>query len=149
MWNEKRSLWLSKACTLAFCAVLVAVVVAAPWLAKWLVTVAPSVQPQHTTLLLVTVYVGAVPAAALLVCLYRLLHNIGKGQVFTAKNLSLLRAISWFCFAGAAVCFASMLYYTTWGIVGVAAAFVGLIVRVVKNVLAQAMLLKEENDYTI
>ena len=34
-------------------------------------------------------------------------------------------------------------------LVGLAAAFVGLIVRVVKNVIAQAVHLKEENDYTI
>ena len=34
-------------------------------------------------------------------------------------------------------------------IVSAAAAFVGLILRVVKNVFAEAVRLKDENDYTI
>ena len=41
------------------------------------------------------------------------------------------------------------LYYMPFLIVSAAAAFVGLILRVVKNVFAEAVRLKDENDYTI
>ena len=49
----------------------------------------------------------------------------------------------------AAVClgFTVALFYFL--LVAAAAAFIGLILRVVKNVFQQAMALKEENDYTI
>ena len=43
----------------------------------------------------------------------------------------------------------SALYYMPFLIVSAAAAFVGLILRVVKNVFAEAVRLKDENDYTI
>jgi Flp pilus assembly protein TadB len=93
--------------------------------------------------------VGAVPAAYLLYSLFRLLRRIETGQVFTADNVELLRRISWSCFAGAIIALISLFYYYPWVFVAVAAAFMGLIVRVVKNVVAQAVELQNEADYTV
>ncbi|NLW79806.1 MAG: DUF2975 domain-containing protein [Ruminococcaceae bacterium] len=149
MWNARRSLLLSKICVLVFMAALAAALIAGPWLVSWLIGFSANAHQQHTPWFLATLYSGGVFAGILLVQLYRLLHNIGQGGVFTAKNISLLRGISWCCFAGAFICLFSAIYYLPWGAVAVAAAFIGLIVRVVKNVLAQALALKEENDYTI
>jgi len=149
MWNEKRSLLLSKACVIWAAACLVVVLVTGPWLAAWVAKNAVSLTPGAAGYLMATLYIGAVPAAALLVFLYRLLHNIGIGKVFLAQNVALLRVISWCCFTGAVLCAVSMLYYLTWGLVGLAAAFVGLIVRVVKNVFEKDIFLQEENDLTV
>ena len=53
------------------------------------------------------------------------------------------------CFAVAAVCLASSLYYQLFLLVAACAAFMGLLLRVIKNVFVRARELKEENDFTI
>ena len=98
---------------------------------------------------LITIYLGCVPAALLLVFLYSLLHRIGAGDVFISKNVACLRHISWCCFAGAVISLASSSYWIPWLAVGVAAAFMGLIVRVIKNVIAKAVSLQDDADFTI
>lgn len=149
MWNEKRSLVLSKVCTVLCMAGLLAALTGGPWLVRWLTEFSANAREGQIGLFLATLYSGGAAAAVLLVSLYRLLHNIGRGDVFTGQNVSLLRCISWCCFIGGGICLASALYYLPWGLVALAAGFVGLVVRVVKNVIAEAILLKEENDYTI
>ncbi|MFV0413667.1 MAG: DUF2975 domain-containing protein [Oscillospiraceae bacterium] len=150
MWNQKRSLALSKLFTLLFMAGLAAVLLFAPRLVKWLILFSINAKPGYFWFYLATIYTGGVFAAALLYNMYRLLHCIGLGQVFTNKNVAFLRHISWCCFIGAVICLVSGLgYYLPWLVVGVAAAFMGLVVRVVKNIVAQAIILKEENDFTI
>lgn len=149
MWSAKRSLLLSKVCTLLFGAALLAAAVSGPWLAWWIIRNSPNANSGHFWFFQATFYTGVLPAALLLWRLYSLLNNIGKGQVFVEKNASHMRAISWCCFAGAIICAVSMLYYLPWALVALPAAFVGLIVRVVKNVVQQAIALKEENDLTV
>ena len=52
--------------------------------------------------------------------------------------------------AGAAVvCLAAAYIYLPFAFLGVAAAFMALIVRVLKNAFAQAVHMKDELDYTI
>ena len=146
MWNDRRSLILSKCCVVLFMAALAFCAVTAPGgsrLWRWLVPA------DIRTLFLVTLYLGCVPAALLLICLYMLLHRIGVGEIFVRENTECLRNISWCCFAGSVICFASSFYWTPWCAVGVAAAFMGLIVRVVKNIIAKAVLLKDDADFTI
>lgn len=149
MWNKKRSLTLSKLCTLLFMAVLVGLLVAAPWAVEFFTGYSIQAQGAYRAAFLATVYTGGVAAGALLYNLYRLLHNIGKDIVFTQRNISLLRRISWLCIVGGGICAVSALYYVPWLIVTAAAAFIGLIVRVVKNIFAAAVAMKEEQDYTI
>ena len=148
MWNKEKSIGLSKWCVLVFMVLLIGTALSAPWLVGKIMYVR-SYLPGSETYFLITIFTGCVPAAVLLFCLYRLLHNIETGQVFTQKNVDYLRRISWSCFAGAIICFASVSYYLPWVFVAVAAAFMGLIVRVVKNVVAQAVELKNESDFTI
>ena len=47
------------------------------------------------------------------------------------------------------ICVVSCAYYIPFFFVAIAAGFVGLIVRVIKNVFAEAIALKDENDFTI
>jgi len=149
MWNGEKSIVLSKLCVLLFMALLLAVVLAAPWVTQWFVDVTQAGLQEERGYLLATTYVGAVPAAYLLYSLFKLLRRIEAGQVFTDDNVELLRRISWSCFAGAVIALVSLFYYYPWVFVAVAAAFMGLIVRVVKNVFAQAVELQNEADYTV
>ena len=109
-----------------------------------------------------------------LVCLDRLLINIKNGIVFDTKNVKLLRLFSWLCFFVCAVMilFVAVVilrmyldtigavnvefitiadwYYSIFAFcVSVAELFVGVVVRVVKNVFESAIKIKEENELTI
>ena len=79
----------------------------------------------------------------------RLLVNMRGGRVFDNDNTSYMRRTSWSCIAVAAVCLASGCYYTPFILVAVAAGFMGLIVRIVKNSFEQAIAMKNELDLTI
>jgi len=149
MWNGKKSISLSKLCVLAFSAMLMAVALSAPWLVRWFLDFSRADLIGKEPLFLMTIYIGSVPAAVLLFCLYRLLHGIERDQVFITVNVEYLRRISWSCFAGAIICVTSTPYYFPWVFVAVAAAFMGLIVRVIKNIIEQAVELKNESELTI
>lgn len=99
--------------------------------------------------LIVTLYCSAVPATLLVIALDRLISNIKRGDVFTAKNVTMLKVISYCCFAASVIfIYFSFIRPFAWLIVA-AAAFFGLILRVIKNVFEQAIEIKEENDFTI
>lgn len=149
MWSEEKSISLTKFCIMLFMVLLAVVAVTAPWLTEWFVSVSRAGQEEHRVYFMATIYVGFVPAAYLLYSLFKLLRRIESGQVFTDENVELLRRISWSCFAGAVVALVSMLYCNPWVFVAIAAAFMGLIVRVVRNVVAQAVELKKEADYIV
>ena len=149
MWSPRQSLMLSKIFTTLFAVAAVGVLFSAPWLVAWVDRVSDRAVSENIPLFFTTLYMGGAVALLLLFYLFRLLDSLGRDEVFVAKNASLLRRISWCCFVGAGIAGLSMLYYLPWGLVALAAAFVGLIVRVVKNIVVQAILLKDENDYTI
>jgi len=143
MWNQKRSITLSKICVVIFSLALVLFAVRANSLVEFL-----DLQTDPFKFL-ITIYSGCVPAVILLWNLFFLLNRIEKDEVFINRNVDSLRRISWSCIAGGLICFISGFYYIPWFVVAIAAAFMGLIVRVVKNVVAQAVELKSESDYTI
>ncbi|MDE6723316.1 MAG: DUF2975 domain-containing protein, partial [Eubacterium sp.] len=117
----------------------------------------------------------AVPVGYIaLSCLDRLLIRIKKGFVFDNKNVKYLRMFSWLCFfvctvttlfaAGVFItlCLDTIgvveikgltildLYYSIFGFcVSIAELFVGVVVRVVKNIFESAIKIKEENELTI
>ena len=83
--------------------------------------------------------------------LYMFLARIEKGDVFTSDNVLALRRISWCCTWAAALCLpvGAVLGLPFIFAIGVAAAFMALIVRVIKNAFAQAVKMKDELDYTV
>lgn len=99
---------------------------------------------------LAAIYFTAVLAYAAIVLLFVLLNFIRKGEVFTSLNVACLRAISWLCF-GAALCYAvlSIRYHAIAPIVALACAFIGTIIRVIKNAFEKAVEIKTENDFTV
>jgi len=147
--SNEQSLAISKFCVGLFALALGAVVLGAPWLVRWLVGFSRAYLAGLEIFFFATIYVGAIPAAVMLFSLYRLLQNISQSKVFVAQNVELLRSISWSCFGGALLSFISTAYYFPWALIGIAAAFVGLIVRIVKNIMAQAVDLQDEVDQTV
>ncbi len=100
-------------------------------------------------LLISNLYLCSVPGYIVLYSLYRLLKNIEAEQVFTEANVSYLRRVSWCCVVAAFFCAITAFVWPSIGVVAAAAAFMALIVRVVKNVFAQAILMQDELDFTV
>ena len=96
-------------------------------------------------------YCSAALALWMLYNLYMFLARIEKGDVFTSDNVLALRRISWCCTWAAVLCLpvGAVLGLPFIFAIGVAAAFMALIVRVIKNAFAQAVKMKDELDYTV
>lgn len=152
MWTEKNSIALSQMSIKLFLVILVGCDLGGWWLVKWFLSwtrAVPGYTPLHHALFLVSLYAASVPAYCLLFCLTRLLANIADGQVFIPQNVRALRSAGWCCVAAALVCLASCFYYIPFLAVAVAAAFMALIIRIIKNVFEQAIGMKAELDLTV
>ncbi|MBQ2939791.1 MAG: DUF2975 domain-containing protein [Clostridia bacterium] len=153
--SRKHSVTLSLVIAGLFLAMLIACAVVLPQIVTPLVTYAnqsgllPALLPATVIPVLVLAYLVVATMALADILLVRLLLHVRGEEVFTAKAVSLIRGISWCCFL---LC----LWFTVVGIwfqlsfvVAVAAVFLGLCLRVVKNVIEQAIVIKEENDFTV
>lgn len=91
------------------------------------------------------VVIGIAADAALII----LLHHVKRGIVFTDGSVACIRAISWACVAEGVIFAVLTAYFRFSVLVAAAALFIGLIVRVVKNVIEEATAIKNENDMTV
>ena len=148
-WTKDRSLSLSICCVWIFAALLFAAFVWGYPLVRWYSTAVEPIKADARTAFLIALYGAGVFAWICLYCMLRLLRNMRAEKVFTDENVSLLRAVSWCCAGAAAVFLVCAVIYLPFIIPAVAAAFMMLIVRVVKNSFRQACDMKEELDLTI
>jgi len=148
MWTHSRSLLLTRVVTGIFFALLVIATFSLPELVRGYIAVSGK-DPGIFGPLVAVLYACVLPAAVLLVCLFRLLTNLSREQVFIQANITLLRVLSWCCFLAAFLFGAFCFQYVMAILIAVTAAFMGLILRVVKNVFEQAIDLKTENDFTV
>lgn len=81
--------------------------------------------------------------------LFALLIRVKGGKVFTQASVSLIRGVSWCCFLLCGVCIGLGLYFNLSFLVAFLAVFLGICLRVVKNVIEQATIIKNENDLTV
>lgn len=148
MWNRDRSVLLSLVCTriiMALAILLALMLVMTTWIAPGYFFYAYDSLP-----LTVTYFGFCLPAFGALWSLDRLLCAVRKEEVFSSDNVRYLRIISWCCFgAGAILLTGSILVSLNLIILAVLAAFFGIVIRVVKNLFAAAVALKNENDFTI
>ena len=149
-WDDEKSITLTRCVVVAALIGSIAMTLGGPWVTAWFIAVAGL---RHSTgltaTLLVLGYACAALAIGMLVSLYKFLRRIEKGEVFVPENVAALRRISWCCAGAAVVCLAAAYIYLPFAFLGVAAAFMALIVRVLKNAFAQAVRMKNELDYTI
>lgn len=148
-WSYQRSIFLTKGCILLFGAGYLGVVLTCPLLIERFVHYSISAEENAQWLFNATIYACAVPLGFLLWNLWKLVVDIGLEEIFTEANIRRLRVISWMCFAVSGICLASMAYYLFWGIFAACMAFMGMLIRVIKNTFERARELKEEVDYTI
>ena len=145
-WNRDRSVALSKICVAVFAVLLAALDVGGWWVARAFARLGDL---SSLVALLIVLYLCSVFAWITLARLWRLLSNLGRSRVFEAENTGHLRAVSWCCFGVGAVCLAGGARYLPLLLPAVAAAFMGLIVRIVKNVFEHAIAMKSELDLTV
>ena len=155
MWNRNHSVKLSIVACFVFVAVLTAALFAGPWFVKFWFTVyrgwnvnGEALQ-NMSKLFAACFYPCAVFAYITLYSLLRLLFNIKKDVIFIDGNVKYLRRISWCCFAVAVITFVGGVFYIPFSLIALAAAFVGLMLRVVKNVMQNAVEISIENELTI
>ncbi len=155
MWNRKRSVTLSVIVCFIFVAILTAGLFLGPWaVTKWFVAYRgwsvelPAIKA-ILSIFCACYYPCSVFAYLTLYSLLKLLFNIKKDQIFITQNVKYLRRISWCCFAVAVITLVGGVFYIPFCCISVAAAFVGLMLRVVKNVMQNAIEIKAENELTI
>ncbi len=155
MWNSKKSATLSIIVCFVFVAILTAGVFAGPYFMKLWFTIYRGFSENGVALQKMLslfgwcFYPSSVFAYITLYSLLKLLFNIKRQEIFIQKNVTYLRVISWCCFAVALITFVGGCFYLPFFVVSVAAAFVGLMLRVVKNVMQNAVEIKAENELTI
>ena len=150
MWNSNRSVKLSSICTkLVIIRVVISIVTLPEVMKNYMQYVRWGNDITMVKAFTAILYASCVPALIALVCLDRLLNNIKGERIFINTNVKYLRKISWCCFGVAGILLFAGYYYLLFILVAFIVAFMGLILRVVKNVIEQAIILKDENDYTI
>ena len=152
MWTKKMSLLLSRGCVFVFFALILAgtIIISfeTPIFLRHLGGVFDT--PKMLAVSLVLLCAAAVSGLLALVALHFLLNHIARGDVFIPANVRLLRILSWLCFCAAGIFGAAGLTLHPvfhFGLLG--AAFIGILLRVVKNAFAEAVELKNENDLTV
>ena len=99
-------------------------------------------------LILIIAYAILAVTMVAVIMMFALLMGVCRGMVFTPKSVGFIRGVSWCCFL---LClFFGILgrYFQLAIIVALAAVFLGLCLRVVKNVIEEATEIKTENDLT-
>ncbi len=155
MWNRKKSVKLSIIVCFVFLVILTAGLFLGPWaVIKWFVAYRgwsvelPAIKA-ILSIFCACYYPCSVFAYITLYSLLKLLFNIKKDEIFINQNVKYLRRISWCCFAVAFITLVGGIFYIPFSCIAIAAAFVGLMLRVVKNVMQNAVEIKAENELTI
>ncbi|MDD4699388.1 MAG: DUF2975 domain-containing protein [Oscillospiraceae bacterium] len=148
MDKNNRSIILSLFLCYLFLVILAILTVAAPFIVTWYVTYFG--RPEALILVaLVAFYSCFIPAVVALILLVKLLKNIQLDKIFIKDNSRFISHISVCCFIVAVICFASGFFYMPFFMVFIAAWFMGIILRVIKNVFVAANEIKDENELTI
>lgn len=98
----------------------------------------------------VTAFYLSCPAAwVALFCIIKLLKNILKDKIFSDSSVRILRILSWCCVFVSFISFVTLFFNRAFFIFFLGAGLMTLILRVLKNVMARAIEIKEENELTI
>ena len=153
--NRKLSVYISIVLTAIMFVATVVLAFYMPALLKYLLSLPNSageqldLAPFQKTVVYVAAYAVLALMAAGLGMLFALLLLVQKKKVFTIPAVELIRYISW-CLIFMGIIMVALTFCSVIALcVGAAVIFVGLTVRVVKNVIEEAVCLKEENDLTV
>lgn len=142
--SAKCSLWANRILALT----VVALCVFLPRLLLWYQTVRP-LGPEAADGILYGYYLCVPVVGFALWSIDRLLRNILAGRVFEMANVRFLRRIRWCCAGVSVICIPAAWLYPPLIFLVAIMAFLALMVSVVKNVMAAAVEIREENELTV
>ncbi len=147
MYTSEKSTKLTLFITYAFMALLAVLMIVAIPGARWFFG---DIMRESTIRIMLTAFYVCCPAGWLaLIFIMKILKNILAETVFTEKTVAYLRYLSWCCAFVAIAAAVCGLFYIPLFIFAFGAAFMMLILRVLKNVMAKATEIKSENELTI
>ena len=153
--NRKVSVWISLVLTVVMFAAVVALAFILPTFTDYLIGLPDNTGERLTmtdaqrTMIHVAAYGEVAIMLIGLGLLFALLLLVQKGKIFTPAAVTLIRLISWCLIFMGLILVAVTFFFTLAVFFGVAIMFLGLTIRVVKNVIEEAVFLKEENDLTV
>ncbi len=149
-WLSSSSIKLTKILTMLFALAILALDISAFWVVEYFARILDAKYQIHEVAVLIgCIYIGSASGYYMLFCLYRLLINIETGVIFTVDNIRNLRRVSWCCSIVSIICFIGGIFWISLIFIAVAAGFVAMVVRVVKNVFERALELKSELDSVV
>ena len=155
LWNSKRSIILTKFCILALMLTSVIMMFCGKYLISRFLTLTGGARiniSNEFSFYIITFisYMLGIIALLTLFCMLRFIVNLENDLVFVPQNIKWLRFISYGCLsAGLLLIIATVVYHKLFLVLSLAALFMMLIVRVIKNAFEQAVEMKEELDLTI
>ena len=155
MWNSKRSVNFSLAVVAFVSCILLTLLLFGPQLFELYMVAYRGFSPSGEAIKMlkkvfcICFYSSSVFAATILYCLARLLLNIKKNLIFILENAKYLKVVSWCCFVIAIITLGGGIFYMPLLSIAAAGCFTGVLLRVLKNVMENAIELKEEKELTI
>ena len=155
LWNSKRSIILTKFCILALMLVSVIMMFCGKYLISRFLSMTGGAKiniSKEFSFYIITFisYMLGIIALLTLFCMLRFIVNLENDLVFVPQNIKWLRFISYGCLsAGLLLIITTIVYHNLYIALSLAALFMMLIVRVIKNAFEQAVEMKEELDLTI
>ena len=155
LWNSKRSIILTKFCILTLMLVSVIMMFYGKYLiSRFLILTGGAkidISNEFSFYIITFIsYILGILALLTLFCMLRFIVNLENDLVFVPQNIKWLRFISYGCLsAGLLLIIATVVYHKLFLVLSLAALFMMLIVRVIKNAFEQAIEMKEELDLTI
>lgn len=155
LWNSKKSIILTKFCILALMVISVIMMFCGRYLISRFLSMTGGAKiniSKELSLYIITFisYILGIIAQVTLFCMLKFVTNLEKDLVFIPQNIKWLRFISFGCLsAGLLLIIVTVVYHKLYLIFSLAALFMMLIVRVIKNAFEQAVKMKEELDLTI
>lgn len=136
-----------------WCNRLIALIVAAlifffPGLMDWYAGVRP-LGEQKILALMIGFYLCVPVVLYALWCIDRLVKNVLEKEIFVVQNVRYIRRLRWCCAGVSLICVPVAFFYMPLIFMVVIMAFLALVISLVKNVMAAAVEIREENDLTI
>lgn len=147
MKTDNKPIVLSIIFTTLFALAMTFLTFSIPWLVPFLCEI---MEYENIVTFMTVIAYLAVPAGWwAVILLYKILFNVNNKKVFVNENVKFLNILSWLCFYVGVVSAIATSGYLGFLFVSISAFFIGLIIRIVRNIIQEAIKLKEENELTI
>ena len=146
--NSKLSAKFTFWCNRFIALVVVALIFFFPNLMDWFEEVRP-LGERRITAIIIGFYLCLPVVLYALWCIDRVVTNVLKKDVFVEQNVRYIRRLRWCCAGVSLLCIPVAFFYMPLIFMVVIMAFLALVISLVKNVMAAAVELREENELTI